>query len=219
MIERIYHNCLGAQEDNSIHFHVVVITDDHRIEGEVQDFKGEVLRVDDSVSTGTDRVALAFTRHFKGQNWDLVVNMQGDEPLLSGRELRKLVQAHLASHFPIYTLVNENPIDDHFHDPGNVKAVFSQQNGQCLYFSRNPIPFGAEKWYLHIGVYSYRPHALLQFAGTPPSFYEKLERLEQLRALEGGMAIGALKTTEILLGVDDPQDIVRVEALLDGKEK
>ena len=219
MIERIYHNCLETKGNGSLHFHVAVVTDDDRIEQEVKGFKGEVFRIDDIVDSGTDRVALAFKRYFKGQNWDLIINMQGDEPLLPGEELERLARAHLASPFPVYTLVKENPIDDHFDDSGKVKTIFCQQNGQCLYFSRNPIPFSAEKWYLHIGVYSYRPAALLQFTQIPPSYYEKLERLEQLRALENGMTVGALETTKTLLGVDTPDDIVRAEALLDGKEK
>ena len=219
MIKWVYDNCLAAQENNSINFHVSVVTDDYRIEKEVQDFNGEVLRIDDPVNSGTDRIALAYTRYFKGQDWDLVINMQGDEPLLSGEELARLAQAHLASSFPIYTLVHEREVDSNFHDLGHVKVVFCEQNNKCLYFSRNPIPFGTKKWYQHIGVYSYHPQTLLRFAQIPPSLYEKLERLEQLRALEEGMAIGALKVTQALLGVDDPGDISKVEALLDGKKK
>ena len=113
-------------------------------------------------------------------------------------------------------------LDELFLDPNKVKAVISEIDGRAFYFSRSPIPFKRDNasdlkndyWFLHVGVYSYRPQALVHFSKCHESRLESLEKLEQLRALENGLSIGAIETKSMLVGVDSPADIAVVEKLL-----
>jgi 3-deoxy-manno-octulosonate cytidylyltransferase (CMP-KDO synthetase) len=156
-----------------------------------------------------------------------VINVQGDEPLLEGSDLVRLAEFHLNAAFDITTLVKKNMgFDSVFHDPNKVKVAMSETTGSAFYFSRASIPFKRDSgidtkgdyWFLHIGVYSYRPKALSEFARAPVSRLEDLEKLEQLRAMEMGMTIGALETKSTVMGVDHPEDIKKVEEVLNGRK-
>lgn len=218
MIQRVYENV--AQSG----YATFVVTDDSRIDEHVKSFGGKVLRVDDRVETGSERIFLAYDRFLKTENYELIVNVQGDEPLLKGAEVKKLIDFHLSSKFDIGTMVKPRMFPDpQFDNPNVVKAVYTPVTGQCLYFSRASIPFDRDKkgcfdWYQHIGVYSYKKDALIKFQSLKPSVYENLEKLEQLRALENGLQIGAVTTNLNLIGVDVPEDIERVEGEMSGKE-
>ena len=139
---------------------------------------------------------------------------------MKGHILKDLVDFHSNSPFEIATLIRERSVqEDDFKNSNVVKAVYSSQTGQCLYFSRQSLPYDREgsrdySWYHHIGVYSYRPKALLTFVKLPMGRLEDLEKLEQLRALENQMSIGAIMTTQKLIGVDVPEDILKVEGVL-----
>jgi 3-deoxy-manno-octulosonate cytidylyltransferase (CMP-KDO synthetase) len=134
--------------------------------------------------------------------------------------LKELAEFHLKSSYPITTLLRERKAsEEDFKNPNVVKAVWADKTGQCLYFSRQSLPYDRDggkdySWYQHIGVYSYRPEALLAFVKLPMSPLEDLEKLEQLRALENGYSIGAVLTTQKLMGVDVPDDIQKVEGAL-----
>lgn len=214
MVERVYTNCAGSG------FPTYVVTDNDDIEEEVKRFGGKVLRVDDDVPSGSERVALAFERHCREMKPDLVINVQGDEPLLKGDALKELADYHLKNTFEIATLVRERSAsEEDFRNSNVVKAVFLEATGECLYFSRESLPHDRDgknthAWYHHIGVYSYRPAALSRFVKLPMGKLENLEKLEQLRALENGMKIGAVKTKQKLIGVDVPEDITKVEGAL-----
>ncbi len=214
MIERVYANCLQSGLDSA------VVTDHQEIENAVKAFGGKVLRVDDDVPSGSERIALAYERYFAKLRPSLVINVQGDEPLLKGGVLKDLVKFHLNSSFDMATLLRtRRSNEEDFNNPNVVKGVWSPYSGQCLYFSRQALPFdrdGAKDfdWHHHIGVYSYRPEALLRFVKLPVARLEDLEKLEQLRALENGMTIGAILTDQLLIGVDVPQDIKKVEGAL-----
>ena len=109
--------------------------------------------------------------------------------------------------------------EEDFKNPNVVKAVYSPVSRQCLYFSRQSLPYDRDggreySWYQHIGVYSYKPLALSSFVKLPMSPLEDLEKLEQLRALESQMTLGAILTTQKLIGVDVPEDIKKVEGAL-----
>jgi 3-deoxy-manno-octulosonate cytidylyltransferase (CMP-KDO synthetase) len=214
MISRVFFNCIESG------FSTYVVTDNDEIENHVHSFGGKVLRVNDDVPSGSERIALAFHRFLKNEKPDFIINVQGDEPLLRGQVLRDLVEFHKSSPFDITTLIRErSSVDEDFNNPNVVKAVFSKTNGQCLYFSRQSLPYNREggkdfSWYQHIGVYSYRPKALLTFVKLPLGKLEDLEKLEQLRALENQMSIGAIMTTQKLIGVDVPEDILKVEGVL-----
>lgn len=217
MIERVYKNSLLSG------FKCHVVTDNDEIEKEVKSFGGHVLRVDDDVPSGSERIALAFERFLQIEKPQLVINVQGDEPLLNGEILRELAEFHLKSNFDITTLLRERKApEEDFKNTNVVKAVFGETSGQCFYFSRESLPhdrshLNTHTWHQHIGVYSYRPEALLNFVKLPVSRLEDLEKLEQLRALENGFSIGAVLTTQKLMGVDVPEDVQKVEGVLRGK--
>jgi 3-deoxy-manno-octulosonate cytidylyltransferase (CMP-KDO synthetase) len=214
MIQRVFTNCQTAG------FKTAVVTDNDEIEAHVKNFGGEVIRVNDDVPSGSERIALAFQRHFQQEKVDLVINVQGDEPLLKGDVLKELAEFHLKSSYPLATLLRERKSsEEDFHNPNVVKAVWSEKTKQCLYFSRESIPYDRDgnktyAWYQHIGVYSYRPEALLDFVKLPMSRHEDIEKLEQLRALDNGYSIGAILTDQKLMGVDVPEDIKKVEGAL-----
>ncbi|MEI8348110.1 MAG: 3-deoxy-manno-octulosonate cytidylyltransferase [Pseudomonadota bacterium] len=219
MIQRVYENCATAK-DPRYQFEVRAVTDDDRIQHHVEGFGGKVCRVDDQVTTGTERIYLAYQRYFSDQNVQLVINLQGDEPLLSGKDLVNLAEFHLGSQFDIGTLGRKMGAGEEFYDNNRVKIIYTQASGECHYFSRAPIPHARDsalsEWFLHIGVYSFRPAALEKMSKAPVSYYENLEKLEQLRALEMGLRIGATLTKAQLISVDRPEDIVLVERSLRG---
>lgn len=214
MIERVFKNCEASG------FPTYVVTDHDGIEKHVLEFGGKVIRIDDDVPSGSERIALAFERKLKNENPELVINVQGDEPLLKGDVLKELAEFHLGSTFEIATLLRERSAkEEDFKNPNVVKAVYSPVSKQCLYFSRQSLPYDRDggrdyNWYQHIGVYSYRPRALSSFVKLPMARLEDLEKLEQLRALENQMTIGAILTTQKLIGVDVPDDIQKVEGAL-----
>lgn len=214
MIQRVFNNCKESG------FPTYVVTDHDGIEKHVKDFGGSVLRIDDDVPSGSERIALAYERFLKQDNPELVINVQGDEPLLKGSVLKELAEFHLKSTFDITTLLRERKSsEEDFKNPNVVKAVFSSVSNQCFYFSRQSLPYDRDgktdhSWYQHIGVYSYKPKALSTFVKLPFSKLEDLEKLEQLRALENQMTLGAVLTTQKLIGVDVPDDVKKVEGAL-----
>lgn len=225
LIQRVYENCSQSPWQDQGLWKACVVTDDDRIEAHLKEIGAEVCRVDDDVPSGTLRIALAYERFFKDFNPDVIVNVQGDEPLLDSGEIARLAQFHHQSSFDMATMVKPmKGFDQEFRDPSRVKAVFSPSSGQCLYFSRAPIPHCRDnpqnsqgKWHLHIGLYSFRPKSLESFGKYKQGYYEDIEKLEQLRALENGLSIGAIETTQTLFGVDTPEDIKKVEGVLSGK--
>lgn len=217
MIERVFKNCQKSG------FPTYVVTDHEGIETHVKGFGGNVLRIDDDVPSGSERIALAYERFLKEENPEIVINVQGDEPLLGGEILKELAEFHLKSSFNIATLLRERSVkEEDFKNPNVVKAVYSPVSKQCLYFSRQSLPYDRDggrdySWYHHIGVYSYRPEALSAFVKLPMARLEDLEKLEQLRALENQMTLGAILTSEKLIGVDVPDDVKKVEGALRGQ--
>jgi 3-deoxy-manno-octulosonate cytidylyltransferase (CMP-KDO synthetase) len=198
---------------------VAVVTDDERIEEHLKNKGQRVVRVDDEVVSGTERIYLAWLRHFSNENFDFVINVQGDEPLLKGSDLKELLEFHGQSSFDITTLVEEKKDFKDFKDPNKVKAVFEEETGRCPYFSRSPVPHdrdgdSLESWFLHIGVYCYKTAALEAFCKAPVAKLENIEKLEQLRALGLGLKIGAIKARHEFIGVDLPEDIKKIEGVL-----
>lgn len=214
MIQRVYENCKLSG------FECAVVTDDERIEKHVKDFGGNAVRINDDVPSGSERISLAFERFYKKDQFEIVINVQGDEPLLNGEVLRELSSFHAQSDYDIATLIRPRMSDEKdFTNPNVVKAVYCEDSKKCLYFSRASLPFFRDnetsyQWYQHIGVYSYKAEALERFIKLPESKLENLERLEQLRALENQMNIGAIISTQKLVGVDVPEDIKKVEEVL-----
>jgi len=229
MIQRVYESCsllsdtLRSKDEKSmknLFVEVAVVTDNERIEKHVADFGGKVIRIDDDVPSGTERIYLAYKRFFSQKKIDFIINVQGDEPLLLGSDLLELLGFHLQHpNYSITTLVRAMDDFSDFEDPNRVKAVFNSADGHCLYFSRSPVPYSREQgvlknWFLHIGVYCYKTQVLEHFCSLDEGELEKVERLEQLRALGAGMSIGATVINHELIGVDTPEDIKQVEGVL-----
>ena len=210
MIARIYKNCTQVRNMETF-----VVTDDDRIESHVSQFGGKVLRVDGPVANGSERAYRAWADCLNYCDADLIFNIQGDLPLLEPNWLQKLSEFHINSpSFNMATLVVPCPVPIE-SSPHKVKVVYSRLKQNCLYFSRNPLPHNpSDEWFYHLGVYSFRPGALELFARTPPSYYENCEGLEQLRALELGLKIGALEVDKCVMSVDIPEDIERIEQML-----
>lgn len=202
------------------HVDVAVVTDDERISKHLEDLGQKVVRVDDVVESGTERIFLAYERYFKSEKkYDFIINVQGDEPLLEGKDLEELVNFHQKSSFDIATIVAEKKDFSEFQNADRVKAVYEKDSGRCHYFSRSPVPHDRDgenlkEWHLHIGVYCYRPEALAKFCQAPVSSLENIEKLEQLRALGLGLGIGATLARHEFIGVDRPEDLKRVEGVL-----
>ncbi|MBI4423592.1 MAG: 3-deoxy-manno-octulosonate cytidylyltransferase [Elusimicrobia bacterium] len=195
---------------------VVVATDHAKIVHAVERFGGEAAMTPVDCASGTDRVwAVA-----RGRRPAYVVNLQGDEPLIRPSTIRKVAELlRLRPEADIATAVV--PIADPRRalDPNVVKAAMGK-DGRCLYFSRAPIPFvrreanGSSRAYQHIGIYAFRFAALERFVRLPPSGLERTECLEQLRALEAGMTIFAVKVADRTVAIDTPRDLSRAQRVL-----
>ncbi len=215
LIQRVYENLAQSDID------VFIITDSQKIEDHLKGFNAEVLRVDDETKNGTERIYLAYKRYFdsedKSKTYDFIINVQGDEPLLTIKLINQLISFHKnRPEFDIATVYRENSDNELFNDLNTVKVV-TNPDGSCHYFSRSPIPAGSKVWKQHIGIYSYKVKALEEYCNAPLSELSEQENLEQLKALDLGMKIGAIMTKEELIGVDVQEDIFRVESYLKDK--
>ena len=196
---------------------VLVATDDSRIADAVTLHRGTAVMTRADHPSGTDRLAeVAATL-----DCDLVVNVQGDEPMIAPAMIEQAVAACAADpSLPMASL--RRRIDDpvEFHDPNVVKVVVDRRE-HALYFSRAPVPFGRNEAghfsagvaFKHIGLYVYRRDVLLKLAALPPTALERAEALEQLRALEHGIRIRVVETAWESIGVDTPEDLERVRRL------
>ena len=189
---------------------VYVATDDDRIEQHVLEFGGRVLRPIGDFQTGTDRIAAAL--RLANEPFDVVVNVQGDEPLIDIQQVDALVDLLGAQECEMATMACPLASDEEFHARDVVKVVVDARD-RAIFFSRAPI--GSREVALrHIGVYAYLRSAIERFVTLPQAPLEQAESLEQLRALHHGFKIAVLRTTKPHLGVDRPEDVARVESEL-----
>jgi 3-deoxy-manno-octulosonate cytidylyltransferase (CMP-KDO synthetase) len=211
MIQRVYE---AAQTAQSLE-RVIVATDDKRILHTAQKFGADTLMTSPSHRSGTDRVAEITA----GVNTPLIINIQGDEPLIKGEVIDELVEALQDEDIPMATLAVKEEDMILLNDHNVVKVVFNRE-GNALYFSRSPLPFQASGYFWrHIGIYGYQRNFLLKFCQIPPSRLEKAEKLEQLRAIENGYRIKIIENQFPSLSVDSPEDIIKVEKLLEEKRR
>jgi 3-deoxy-manno-octulosonate cytidylyltransferase (CMP-KDO synthetase) len=219
MIERVY---LQAKKVKDID-RVIVAVDDERIEKEVKRFGGEVCLTSKDHASGTDRIAEVIKKIDLAPE-DIVVNIQGDEPLLEPKSVEELVNP-LMSNPEEYMSTLCYIIRDkkEIFDPNIVKTAIDK-DGYALYFSRSTIPWVVDederedlsriKYYKHLGLYAYRKDFLLKFTSWPVSPLEKLEKLEQLRVLENGYRIKIALTEHDPVEVDRPEDVKKVERII-----
>jgi len=215
MIQRVYEQAIQALE------HVYIATDDSRIEAEVNSFGGNVIMTSTEHTTGTNRCLEAYNIVQKELkiDFDAVINIQGDEPLLEPEILISLANCFNDSSTEMATLIR--PV----HDKKELLStsdiwVVIDKNDYALYFSREIIPYvrGAHKddwiehhaFYKHIGMYGFTPKAIKQFASMNQTRLEKAESLEQLRWLENGGKIKVAHTTHHALSVDTQEDLDEV---------
>jgi len=193
---------------------VVVATDDQRIADTVNEFGGEAIMTKTSHQSGTDRCAEVVA--LLDEYFDLVLNVQGDEPGIAIHSLELLVEAFSDKEVSIATLKNVITDLDSLKSSHVVKVVTDKQ-GYAMYFSRLPIPsvrdLPVEKWFekglhfQHQGIYAFRPEAILALTNTPPSNLEQAESLEQLRWMDEGYKIRVIKTPYKSIGIDTPEDL------------
>ncbi len=205
LIEHVYRRVQCAKTVERI----VVATDDERIARAVHGFGGDVIMTRIDHQSGTDRLAEAAS-HLAGDT--LVVNIQGDEPLIEPDAIDRAVTAARHRDASIVTLMTRlnDPAD--VADSNRVKVV-ADRNGFALYFSRSPIPFSGTT-FLHLGLYVYRAEFLREFARLDRTPLETGERLEQLRALEHGFRIRVVEVESESWGIDTPADLERFKSVL-----
>lgn len=214
MIQRVYEQASKALEQ------VVVATDDSKIVSAVENFGGKVVMTSETHQSGTDRCfeALQIVEKENDSLFDVVINIQGDEPFIRQDQIELLKKCFVEAHIDIATLVKQIENESIVFDPNKPKVILNN-NQEALYFSRSPIPFvrgeKKEKWldshvfFQHIGMYAYRVKALREITSLKQSSLEKAESLEQLRWLENGYKIKTAITQYESFGIDTPADLKR----------
>jgi 3-deoxy-manno-octulosonate cytidylyltransferase (CMP-KDO synthetase) len=199
---------------------VVVACAEQVIADAVRAAGGEAVLTDPALPSGTDRIHQALGRLDPERRYELVVNVQGDLPVLEPAALRRVVEPIRLLGTDMGTLASPTEDEEERANPNVVKAVasFTEEDptlGRAIYFTRATAPTGPGPVWHHIGIYAYTRAALERFATLRPSPLERRERLEQLRALENGMTIGVRLVDTVPFGVDTPADLERARAILE----
>jgi len=212
LLRHVWERCVRAKELDA----VIIATDDMRIARAAFDWGAEVTMTSKSHQSGTDRVAEVVR---KSREFDLILNVQGDEPLTEPRLLNRFVET-LRSNPKIDIVTAAHPFSNaaEASSPHQVKVIVDLQ-GNALYFSRYAVPFPRNrsapiKYLRHQGIYGFRRKALLDFVRWKPTPLERVESLEQLRALENGVKVHVLLTKHGSPGVDTPADAKALERKL-----
>ena len=218
VIQRVYEQVSGVVSD------VVVATDDERIYEAVEAFGGRVVMTSTNHKSGTDRCWEAYQK--QGEEYDVVINVQGDEPFIAHSQLRAIMDCFNDETTDIATLVKPFTEEDGIEaleNPNSPKVVLDKQS-RAIYFSRSVIPYlrGVEReewlkkhtYYKHIGMYAFRADVLRQVTSLEQSPLELAESLEQLRWLENGYKIGVGISDVETVGIDTPEDLQKAEEFL-----
>lgn len=209
MIQRVYEQVAKAKKPALI----IVATDDQRVFDKVESFGGMALMTLPNHPTGTDRLAEVARHH---QDVDVIINVQGDEPLIDADVIDQLADLFLEDADLQMATVASPLLEEEYDEPSAVKVICNKQ-GDAMYFSRSLIPYPRHAFInppmKHVGIYAYRRQFLLDYAKMDPTPAEETESLEQLRALENGYAIRVIKTDKRFVGVDTPEDLERVNAI------
>ena len=217
VIQRVYEQVSKVIHD------VYVATDDQRIFDQVEEFGGNVVMTSSNHRSGTDRIEEAL-QHIGGQ-WDVVLNVQGDEPFIQPSQIETLCSCFDEKQTEIATLGKPFATIEAVENPNSPKIVVDNK-GFALYFSRSTIPFirGVEKndwlshypFLKHLGIYAYRTEVLKQITQLPQSSLELAESLEQLRWLQNGYCIKVGTTDIETIGIDTPEDLAKAEKFIQG---
>lgn len=205
IIQRVYDNVF----ETGLFAKVVVATDSEKIYASVKGFGGNVRMTSSEHQSGTDRVAEVC----RDEKYDLVVNVQGDEPFISKKPLEGLLSVFEDKSILVASLMHPllGSIDDH-----NQVKVVCDKDDYALYFSRSAVPYNRDnspsvEYFGHVGVYAFTKEVLLEFVKLPPGKLEQIERLEQLRLLENQIRIKMVRTEYAGFGIDTPEDLKRAE--------
>ncbi len=216
MIQRVY-----RQVEKSNRFSptdIIVATDDQRIASVVRDFGGNAVMTSPDHQSGSERLWEVLEK----RDFAAAVNVQGDEPILSEKLISSLYDELETGQYDVVTPGYFNSTYEDYLSRNVVKVVVDK-DFQALYFSRSPIPFVEQRlfegFYQHIGMYGYLKDALKRFVNLPKSQLENREKLEQLRFLENGIKIKVFITPYKSVGVDVPEDVIKVEKILQEKEQ
>ncbi len=209
MIQHVYERACKALLPQE----VVVATDSEIVANAVKAFGGKVMMTSPDHPSGTDRlaeVALSYT------DVDVIVNVQGDEPMIPPEVIDKLAQAFEDDKDLNMATLKTPMAECDYNNPNAVKVV-TDQNGYALYFSRSLLPYPRNKTanfkvYKHVGIYAYRRSFLLRYAAYEPTPLEQIEGLEQLRVLENGQRIKVLESKFQGIGIDTPEDLIAINA-------
>ena len=214
MIQRVYEQVAKAKKPAL----VIVATDDQRVFDKVESFGGTALMTQPNHPTGTDRLAEVASHH---QDIDVIINVQGDEPLIDADVIDQLAELFLEDADLQMATVASPLLEEEYDEPSAVKVICNKR-GDAMYFSRSLIPYPRHAFInppmKHVGIYAYRRQFLLDYAKMDPTPAEETESLEQLRALENGYAIRVIKTDKRFVGVDTPEDLERVNAIFSTLE-
>jgi 3-deoxy-manno-octulosonate cytidylyltransferase (CMP-KDO synthetase) len=215
VIEHVYRQAAAAPEVSQ----ALVATDDERIAAAVEAFGGEAVLTSAAHASGTDRLAEVF----QTRECDLVVNLQGDEPLIHPQAISAAIEPlFLDASLEVSTLKTRIRDMETLRSPHAVKVV-TDEVGEAVSFSRQAVPPVAPgagvdlertAYFKHLGLYVYTRSFLLRFAALPPTPSEKREGLEQLRLLDNGIRVRVVETPHDSIGIDTPEDLARAEALL-----
>ena len=215
MIQRVYEQAFKASSLS----HIIVATDDELILNHVLGFGGHVVMTSESHNSGTERCLEVVNHLSDTSDFDVIVNIQGDEPLIDPEQIDKVSSVFLNPDTQIATLAKIIQNKDDIESPNIVKLVIDKNN-RALYFSRYPVPYirnikdTYHNYYKHIGIYGFRKHILKEICLLKPSKLEIAESLEQLRWLENAYRISVSFTDTESLSVDIPEDIFKVETYL-----
>ncbi len=215
MIQRVYEQCVKSKRLSK----VVIATDDERIFNHVHEIGGNAVMTSPQHQSGTDRCAEIIRMEAPG-SWDVVINIQGDEPYIHPEQIDLLCSTFDAPTTQISTLIKKITSTDELFNHNNVKVVMNKKN-EAIYFSRSPIPynrnFPEQEWlkyssyYKHIGIYGYRSDILLTIAELTKTNLEVTESLEQLRWIENAFVIRAEVTSLDSIAIDTPEDLQKVK--------
>ena len=221
VIQWVYEKGLQSKADE-----VWVAADDEKIMAAVAGFGGKTVMTSQNHPSGTDRIWEAVGKiNPDSETDDVIINLQGDEPLLPPDVIDQLIDMMLADPtLEMATVAVPAPRDEIANDPNRVKVVKGRNSDKAFYFTRAPAPFlrtgGTDcGMLLHWGIYAYRKSTLRKIVALPESSLEKCEKLEQLRALEAGISIRVLTTDKNTVGIDTPEDLEIVRKILKIQQK
>jgi len=208
LIRRVYENAAAIKEAGNI----VVATDSQDILNEVESFGGRCVMTPAGLNSGSDRVFWAVEKYFPEA--EIIVNLQGDEPFIDTDFIDTLIEMSgigTAGLYSGYSIISAKEASS----PSVVKVVVNSCS-EAVYFSRAMIPYGAEEYKKHMGIYVWKRDMLEKFSLSSPTRLERTERLEQLRLIESGHTIMMVKSSRDSLGIDLPEDVDKAVEMIDG---